>query len=125
MKQQLNEIKRMQRIAGLITESEYQESLTNEISGSDEDYDNFMDTILTLAVKRGVLNQHNIKALNNGDAPELMDILEDLWKTFKPYAETGQGISTSDYNYAIDRLAKEIYSAGERSRDDDDEDIYK
>jgi hypothetical protein len=30
MKRQINEIKRMQRIAGLITESEYRESLTNE-----------------------------------------------------------------------------------------------
>lgn len=30
MKQQLNEIKKMQRIAGLITESEYQESLNEE-----------------------------------------------------------------------------------------------
>jgi len=30
MKKQLNEIKRMQLIAGLITESEYQESLMNE-----------------------------------------------------------------------------------------------
>ena len=32
MKQQINEIKRMQRIAGLITESEYQKSLTHEES---------------------------------------------------------------------------------------------
>ena len=30
MKQNINEIKKMQRIAGLITESEYQESLTTE-----------------------------------------------------------------------------------------------
>jgi len=33
MKKQINEIKRMQLIAGLITESEYQESLINENSG--------------------------------------------------------------------------------------------
>ena len=32
MKKQINEIKKMQRIAGLITESEYQESLINEDS---------------------------------------------------------------------------------------------
>jgi len=32
MKQPINEIKRMQRIAGLITESEYQESMMNEKS---------------------------------------------------------------------------------------------
>jgi hypothetical protein len=30
MKQQLNEIKKMQRLAGIITESEYRESLNNE-----------------------------------------------------------------------------------------------
>ena len=35
MKTQINEIKRMQQLAGLITESEYQESLMNE----DEDFD--------------------------------------------------------------------------------------
>jgi hypothetical protein len=33
MKKQINEVKRMQLIAGLITESEYQESLINENSG--------------------------------------------------------------------------------------------
>ena len=33
--QQINEIKRMQLLAGLINESEYQESLMNE----DEDFD--------------------------------------------------------------------------------------
>ena len=32
MKQQINEFKRMQLIAGLITESEYHKSLVNEIS---------------------------------------------------------------------------------------------
>ena len=35
MKKPINEIKRMQRIAGLISESEYQESLTNEDLESD------------------------------------------------------------------------------------------
>ena len=35
MRQNINEIKRMQRIAGLITESEYRESLTNEDLESD------------------------------------------------------------------------------------------
>jgi len=35
MKQQLNEIKRMQRLAGLITESEYQKSLAEEQSSDD------------------------------------------------------------------------------------------
>jgi len=41
MKQQLNEIKRMQRIAGLITESEYQKSLMNEALTADELYKEF------------------------------------------------------------------------------------
>ena len=31
MKKQINEIKRMQQLAGLITEGEYQESLMNEV----------------------------------------------------------------------------------------------
>ena len=31
MKQNINEIKKMQRLAGLITESEYQESMMNEV----------------------------------------------------------------------------------------------
>ena len=97
----------------------------NEISGSDEDYDNFIDTLLDMAVKAGVLNQRNIDAFNRGDAPELMSALEDVWEYFEHYIETGQGISTSDYNEAVNRLDREIYSRGERSRDEDDEDIYK
>jgi len=100
MKKQIlsEEFKRMQKLAGIL----------NEISGSDKDYEDFMDTILTLAVERGVLTQDNVDALNDGDAPELMNMLWDLWKEFEPYAETGQGISTSDYNYAIDKLAKKM-----------------
>jgi len=41
MKQNINEIKRMQRIAGLITESEYQKSLMNEALTADELYKEF------------------------------------------------------------------------------------
>ena len=119
-----NEFLKMQKLAGLITESQYKTKL-NEISGSDEDYDNFIDTLLDMAVEAGVLNQRNIDALNRGDAPELMSALEDVWKYFEHYIETGQGISTSDYNEAVNRLDREIYSRGERSRDEDDEDVYK
>jgi hypothetical protein len=109
------EFKRMQKLAGII----------NEISNSDEDYDDFMDHILTLAVEYGVLTQRNIDALNRGDAPELMSMLEDLWGEFELYVETGQGISTSDYIEAVNKLERKIYSSSERSRDDDDEDVYK
>ena len=117
MKKQIlsEEFRRMQKLAGLL----------NEISNSDEDYDDFVDTLLDMAVEAGVLNQRNIDALNRGDAPELMSALEDVWKYFEHYIETGQGISTSDYNEAVNRLDREIYSRGERSRDDDDEDVYK
>jgi len=49
MKQQLNEIKRMQQLAGMITESEYQESSKNEAV----DY-NKVDSILKGTYKRPV-----------------------------------------------------------------------
>jgi hypothetical protein len=47
MKQQLNEIKRMQRIAGLITESEYQKSQLNKniTSENKNDYSKALDLI--------------------------------------------------------------------------------
>ena len=41
MKPQINEIKKMQRLAGLITESEYQESMMNESN----DFGNFIGTL--------------------------------------------------------------------------------
>ncbi len=47
MKQNINEIKRMQRIAGLITESEYQESYTIE----EGKLGNFLNQIKTAAMK--------------------------------------------------------------------------
>ena len=42
MKQNINEIKRMQRIAGLITENEYQEAVGNDISQSTNSKDDSM-----------------------------------------------------------------------------------
>ena len=120
------EFQRMKKLAGIIDET-YDPDFhyINEMQDNDEQYDDFMDTLLTLAVERGVLNQRNIDALNRGDAPELMGILESIWRMYESYAESGQAISTSDYNNAVERLDKAIYSAGERSRDYDEEDIFK
>ena len=42
MKQQLNEFKRMQLLAGLITESEYQESQVNEISNTQKEIEQYI-----------------------------------------------------------------------------------
>jgi hypothetical protein len=60
MKKPINEIKRMQRIAGLITESEYQESLANEA---------FKDRMSTNSAKSNQL-----------DEPELIKLLPIIKK---------------------------------------------
>ena len=69
MKQQLNEIKRMQLLAGLLTESEYQESLINEskyISSEEQEDEDFP-----------VLNDDAIRAyLKSVISPEYIDAVE-------------------------------------------------
>jgi hypothetical protein len=68
MKQNINEIKKMQRIAGLITESEYQESIMKENTIlSDEAYDRI----------DGLVNQKDMDMLRDGGRNIVLDLTDE------------------------------------------------
>ena len=68
MKQNINEIKKMQRIAGLITESEYQESIMKENTIlSDEAYDRI----------EGLVNQKDMDMLRDGGRNIVLDLTDE------------------------------------------------
>ena len=73
MKKQLNEIKKMQRLAGLITESEYQESLMNENDNSKAET---LKTLFNDYVERDTLNSV-LKKLNFQSTEEFEKVWED------------------------------------------------
>ena len=81
MKQQLNEIKRMQLLAGLLTENEYQESLVNEskyISSEEQEDEDFP-----------VLNDDAIRAyLKSVIAPEHIDAVDTFMDDEEGYGES-------------------------------------
>ena len=82
MKKPINEIKRMQRIAGLITESEYQESLMNE------SFD------LNAAFEASPMSHSYNDVLDIIEDYEDEDILDN----FKAEFPEGKDISREDYN---------------------------
>jgi hypothetical protein len=94
MKQPINEIKRMQRIAGLITESEYQESLINEndYDGMEDDDDDDFD--ITAAFKASPEFHSYEEVLDVIESYEDDEILED----FKAKFPEGKDISREDYS---------------------------
>ena len=79
MKQQINEIKKMQRLAGLITESEYQESLVNEASSDEvplsDRVKKFIDKAVASAKKDGEFeNLMDAEWFDNELVDELIDL---------------------------------------------------
>jgi len=94
MKQQINEIKRMQRIAGLITESEYQESLLNENDYDDMEDDDDDDFDITAAFKASPEFHSYEEVLDVIESYEDDEILED----FKAKFPEGKDISREDYS---------------------------
>ena len=81
MKQNINEIKRMQRIAGIITESEYQKSLVNEskyISSEEQEDEDFP-----------VLNDDAIRAyLKSVINPEYINDVDTFMDDEEGYGES-------------------------------------
>jgi hypothetical protein len=73
MKKQINEIRRMQQLAGLITESEYQESLMNENDNSKAET---LKTLFNDYVERDTLNSV-LKKLNFQSTEEFEKVWED------------------------------------------------
>ena len=84
---------------------------------SDENYDIFMDGVLDVLVKDKLITKADVEALNSGGADELMDALQDEWKGFESYEETGQAISRSDLNLAARAIAKKLGKIQEDSKD--------
>jgi len=81
----LNEqFRRMQKLAGILNEN--------------EEIDNFIDVLTDMAIKANIIKDKDI----NKD--EVIDALYDTWEDmgFDDYEETGQGISTSDYNRSLE-----------------------
>ena len=73
MKQNINEIKRMQRIAGLITETEYRESLINEASEDEVPNEASEDEVpLTPKVKK-FIDKSIADAKKDGEFDNLLD----------------------------------------------------
>jgi hypothetical protein len=94
MKKQINEIKKMQRIAGLITESEYQESLLNENDYDDMEDDDDDDFDITAAFKASPEFHSYEEVLDVIESYEDDEILED----FKAKFPEGKDISREDYS---------------------------
>lgn len=94
MKKPINEIKKMQRLAGLITESEYQESLLNEAQSS-----------------FSILSQYNVSPQ---DIQEVNDIVEDSKSVYKNLDSTkfpNKGIDAVINNPQFnDEIAEKIAS---------------
>ena len=86
------EFLKMQKMAGLITESEYKGKL-NETQSMDE----FVDTLIDMAV------ENNIITAEQAVQDDIINAAFETWEQmgFGQYEETGQGISTSDYNKAL------------------------
>lgn len=83
---------KMQKLAGLITESEYKGKL-NETQSIEE----FVDALIYMAV------ENNIITTEQAGQDDIINAAVETWEQmgFGEYEETGQGISTSDYNRAL------------------------
>ena len=82
-KQFITEAARMQKLAGILNET--------------QSFEDFSDVILDTAIENNIITQEEAN-------DELaIFILQAIWDDeFEEYEETGQGISTSDYNKALD-----------------------
>jgi hypothetical protein len=69
-----------------------------------QDIDDFMDVLLDMAIENNIISSEDM-----GD-DRVMDALYDVWNKmgFDDYEETGQGISTSDYNAALEMFKNMI-----------------
>jgi hypothetical protein len=69
-----------------------------------QDIDDFMDVLLDMAVENNIISSKDISD------DRVMDALYDVWDKmgFDDYEETGQGISTSDYNGALEMFKNMI-----------------
>jgi len=68
--------------------------------------DDFFDILLDMAIEHNIL-KNNEEVINSD---KVRDALHDVWDEmgFEDYKEVGQGISTSDYNRALDLFNKKL-----------------
>ena len=90
MKKQIlsEEFKRMQKLAGIIAET--------------QSLDDFIDVLIDMAIEHNIIEPQDLENDNVRDA--LYSVWDEMG--FENYEETGQGISTSDYNLALKMLSK-------------------
>jgi len=90
------EFLKMQKLAGLITESQMKVMLNETQS-----FEDFSDVLLDMAIDNDIITSEQS---NDGD---IIDALFNVWDEmgFERYEETGLGISTSDYNRSLARFS--------------------
>jgi len=90
------EFLKMQKLAGLITESQMKVMLNETQS-----FEGFSDVLLDMAIDNNIITSEQS---NDGD---IIDALFNVWDEmgFERYEETGQGISTSDYNRSLAKFS--------------------
>jgi hypothetical protein len=90
------EFLKMQKLAGLITESQMKVMLNETQS-----FEDFSDVLLDMAI------DNNIITSEQSNDSDIIDALFNVWDEmgFERYEETGQGISTSDYNISLAKFS--------------------
>lgn len=90
------EFLKMQKLAGLITESQMK-TMLNET----QSFEDFSDVLLDMAI------ENNITTPEQSNDSDIIDALFNVWDEmgFERYEETGQGISTSDYNRSLAKFS--------------------
>jgi hypothetical protein len=83
--------------------------------------EDFMDALLDMAIENNIISPED-----TGDE-KVMDSLYDTWDKmgFEDYEETGQGISTSDYNAALETFKNMIKEGFKRNTNNSKKDKYK
>jgi hypothetical protein len=102
MKQPINEIKKMQRLAGLITESEYQESI---MDGGNNEVEKLKDYIERNSFGLDSLNEEgetvHFEFINKTDANEFKYLLNNMNLNFKLSWENDGGSTV--YMFDVDK----------------------
>jgi hypothetical protein len=104
-KQIANEEKlRMQKLAGIITEGKYKSRLSKNLITETQSFEDWADVVLDMAVEGNIITPED----SNDD--KVINALSNVWDEmgFDDYEESGQGISTSDYNKSLSLFQNEL-----------------
>jgi hypothetical protein len=99
MKRQINEIKKMQRLAGLITESEYQESMMSKDTLSDDDIvKKLSDHVTNSELYKSDFNEWENNLFDNDDAKPF-DYFVRNWTVLDGEQSRHEDEANKDINY--------------------------